>query len=60
MLILSMTHIFVFDGSPESFSIDKISIDKPKERTLKKIKFLTNEDTYAVKVFGKDGKFLYS
>ena len=50
----------IFDGSPESFSIDKISIDKPKERTLKKIKFLTNEDTYAVKVFGKDGKFLYS
>ena len=54
------SYIVIFDGSPESFSIDKISIDKPKERTLKKVKFLTNEDTYAVKVFGKDGKFLYS
>ena len=34
------SYIFVFDGSPESFSIDKISIDKPKERLLKKMKFL--------------------
>ena len=54
------SYIIVFSGSPESFSIDKISINKPKERTLKKVKFLTNEDTYAVKVFGKDGKFLYT
>ena len=54
------SYIVIFNGSPESFSIDKISIDKPKERTLKKVKFLTNEDSYAVKVFGKDGKFLYT
>ncbi len=54
------SYIIVFDGSPESFSIDKISIDKPKERTLKKIKFLTDEDSYAIKVFGKDNKFLYT
>ena len=54
------SYIVVFNGSPESFSIDKISIDKPKERTLKKVKFLTSEDTYAVKVFGKEGKFLYT
>ena len=54
------SYVVIFDGSPESFSIDKISIDKPKERTLKKVKFLTDEDTYAVKVFGKDGKFLYT
>ena len=54
------SYIVVFNGSPESFSLDKISIDKPKERTLKKVKFLTDEDTYAVKVFGKDGKFLYT
>ena len=52
--------IVVFNGSPESFSLDTITIDKPKERTLKKVKFLTDEDTYAVKVFGKDGKFLYT
>ena len=54
------SYIIVFGGAPESLSIDKISINKPKERTLKKVKFLTDEDTYAVKVFGKDGKFLYT
>ena len=54
------SYIVVFNGSPESFSLDKITIDKPKERILKKVKFLTDEDTYAVKVFGKDGKFLYT
>ena len=54
------SYIFVFDGSPESFSIDKISIDRPKERSLKKIKFLSDEDAYAIKVYGKDGKFIYT
>ena len=54
------SYIVIFDGSPESFSIDKISIDKPKERTLKKLKFLSDEDTYAIKVFGKNGKFIYT
>ena len=54
------SYIVVFNGSPESFSLDKITIDKPKERILKKVKFLTDEDTYAVKVFGRDGKFLYT
>ena len=54
------SYIIIFDGSPENFSIDKISIDKPKERTLKKIKFLTDEDVYAIKVFGKENKFIYT
>ena len=54
------SYIVVFNGSPESFSLDTITIDKPKEKTLKKVKFLTDEDTYAVKVFGKDGKFHYT
>ncbi len=54
------SYIIIFDGSPESFSIDKITIDKPKERTLKKIKFLTDEDAYAIKVFGKENKFIYT
>ena len=54
------SYIIIFDGSPESFSIDKISIDRPKERSLKKIKFLTDEDAYAIKVYGKDGKFIYT
>ena len=50
------SYIIVFSGSPESFSIDKISINKPKERTLKKVKFLTNEiraDAVDVTVFEK-------
>ena len=54
------SYIIVFDGSPESFSIDQISIDRPKERILKKVKLLTDEDAYAVEVFGKDGKSLYT
>ncbi len=54
------SYIIIFEGSSESFSIDKISIDKPKERTLKKIKFLTDEDVYAIKVFGKENKFIYT
>ncbi len=54
------SYIFVFDGSPESFSIDKISIDRPKEKSLKKIKFLSDEDAYAIKVYGKNGKFIYT
>jgi hypothetical protein len=34
------SYIIIFDGSPESFSIDKISINRPKEKFLKKINFL--------------------
>ena len=56
----SDSYIVTFDGSSKGFSLDKIKIDKPKERTLKKIKFLSDEDTYAIKVFGKDNKFLYT
>ncbi len=54
------SYIIIFDGSPENFSIDQILIDKPKERILKKVKFLTDEDSYAIKVLGKEGKFLYA
>tara|TARA_Y100001936_G_scaffold79452_1_gene77925 strand:- start:100 stop:570 length:471 start_codon:yes stop_codon:yes gene_type:complete len=56
----SDSYIVTFDGSSKGFSLDKIKIDKPKERTLKKIRFLSDEDTYAIKVFGKDNKFLYT
>tara|TARA_Y100001933_G_scaffold160989_1_gene159175 strand:+ start:1811 stop:2281 length:471 start_codon:yes stop_codon:yes gene_type:complete len=56
----SDSYIVTFDGSSKGFSLDKIKIDKPKERTLKKIRFLSDEDTYAIKVFGKENKFLYT
>ena len=56
----SDSYIVTFDGSSKGFSLDKIKIDKPKERTLKKIRFLSDEDTYAIKIFGKDNKFLYT
>ena len=52
--------IIYFDGTPSKFSLKKITIEKPKEKILKKIKFLTDEDTYAVKVFGKGNKYLYT
>lgn len=58
--LISDSYIIVFNGSPKSFSIDKISIDRPKERSLKKIKFLSDEDAYAIKVYGKNGKFIYT
>ena len=54
------SYIIIFDGSPESFSIDKISINRPKEKFLKKIKFLTDEDAYAIKVFDKKNKFVFA
>ena len=53
-------YIISFDGSPSNFSIKKITVDKPNERLLKKIKFLSDDDTYAIKVFGKDNKYLYA
>ena len=56
----SDSYIVTFDGSSKGFSLDKIKIDKPKERTLKKIRFLSDEDIYAIKVFGKENKFLYT
>ena len=56
----SDSYIVTFDGSSKGFSLDKIKIDKPKDRTLKKIRFLSDEDTYAIKVFGKENKFLYT
>ena len=56
----SDSYIVTFDGSSKGFSLDKIKIDKPKERTLKKIRFLSDEDIYAIKVYGKDNKFLYT
>ena len=42
------SYIIVFNGSPESFSLDTITIDKPKEKTLKKVKFLTDEEIDAI------------
>lgn len=58
--LINDSYIIVFNGSPKSFSIDKISIDKPKERLLKKMKFLSDEDDFAIKVFNKENKFLYT
>mgnify|MGYP001297694023 CR=1 FL=1 len=52
--------IISFDGSPSNFILKKITIDKPKEKLLKKIKLLSDDDKYAIKVFGKDDKYLYT
>ena len=53
-------YIIHFNGTPSKFTLEKITIEKPKEKILKKIKFLTDEDSYAVKVFAKDNKYLYT
>lgn len=53
-------YIVVLKGTQNNFSLKKITIEKPKERTLKKLKFMSSKDKYIVKVFGKDKKFLYS
>ena len=44
----SDSYIVTFNGSSKGFSLDKIKIDKPKVKILKKIRFLTDEDIYCL------------
>ena len=50
--------IFSFHGTPDVFTLKKIEIKKPKERILKKLKFVSDDDKYAIKIFDKSGKNL--
>ena len=50
--------IFSFHGTPDFFTLKKIEIEKPKERILKKLKFVSDDDKYAIKLFDKSGKNL--
>ena len=50
--------IFSFHGTPDVFTLKKVEIKKPKDRILKKLKFVTDDDKYAIKIFDKSGKNL--
>jgi hypothetical protein len=47
-------YIVMLKGTQNNFSLKNITIEKPKERTLKKLKFMSSKDKYIVKVFGKE------
>ena len=53
-------NIYTFTGSPDNFSFKKVVTGIPKKRTLTKLRFADESDTYLVKVYGKDDKYLYS
>ena len=50
--------IFTFHGTPDLFTLEKIEVQKPKERILKKLKFVSDDDKYAVKLFDNSGRHL--
>ena len=50
--------ILSFHGTPDLFTLKKIEIQKPKERILKKLKFVSDDDKFAIKLFDKSGKDL--
>ena len=39
--------IFSFHGTPDLFTLKKVEIQKPKERIIKKLKFVSDDDKYA-------------
>ena len=53
-------NIYTFIGSPDNFSFKKVITGVPKKRTLTKLRLADESDTYLVKVYGKDNKYLYS
>ena len=53
-------NIYSFAGSPDKFVLKKVVKGFPKKRTLTKLRFADESDTYVVKVFGDDNKYLYS
>ena len=52
--------IYSFAGSPDKFVLKKVVKGFPKKRTLTKLRFADESDTYVVNVFGDDNKYLYS
>ena len=48
-------YVVTFQGSPSSFILKDIKIKKPKARTLKKLKFINDDDEFAIKVLDKNG-----
>ena len=53
-------NVYVFNGSQENFVLKNTYTGKQKKRSLTKLKFVDDSDIYAIKVFGKNEKYLYS
>ncbi len=49
-------YVVSFKGAPDKFTFKNIKVKKPKERILKKLRFINESDKYSIKVFDKDGK----
>ena len=48
-------YVVSFKASSNSFILEEIKIKKPKKRTLKKLRFVNDDDEFAIKVFDKEG-----
>jgi hypothetical protein len=48
-------YVVSFKGTPRSFAFKDIKIQKPKGRLLKKLRFINDDDEYAIKVIDKNG-----
>tara|TARA_B100001113_G_scaffold45157_1_gene31927 strand:- start:3535 stop:4035 length:501 start_codon:yes stop_codon:yes gene_type:complete len=47
-------YVVSFNGSPNLFTLKEIKVKKPKKRDLKKLKFISDDDEFAIKVFDKN------
>ena len=53
-------NIYIFDASDDNFILKNTFTGKPLKKTLRKLKFVEDDDIYAIKVFGKNEKYIYS
>tara|TARA_X000000368_G_C22502901_1_gene481391 strand:- start:15 stop:350 length:336 start_codon:yes stop_codon:yes gene_type:complete len=48
-------YVASFKASTNLFVLEEIKIKKPKQRNLKKLRFINDDDEYAIKVLDKNG-----
>jgi len=48
-------YVASFKASANLFVLEEIKIKKPKQRNLKKLRFINDDDEYAIKVLDKNG-----
>ena len=48
-------YVASFKASANLFVLEQIKIKKPKQRNLKKLRFINDDDEYAIKVLDKNG-----
>ena len=53
-------NIYIFDASDDNFILKNTFTGKPLKKTLRKLKFVEDDDIYAIKIFGKNEKYIYS